>query len=124
VQNKELLQKLSICKPNGAEFVSGAKLAVVVCGDENIGDVWIEDASIASIILQLTAHSLGIGSCWVQIRNRRYDDKTFSQDYIKNLLNIENNLQILSIIALGHPAETKKPLEYEQLQFDKIKDIL
>lgn len=124
VRNKELLQKLSICKPDGAQFVADADLAVVVCGDENVCDVWIEDASIASVVLQLAAQSLGLGSCWVQIRNRKYDDAVFSQDYIKNLLGIENNLQILSIIALGHPAQTPKPREYGELQFDKIKDIL
>lgn len=124
VQNKELLQKLSLCKPSGADFVSQAKLAVVVCGNENVCDVWIEDTSIASVILQLAAHSIGLGTCWVQIRNRRYNEEVLSQDYIKNLLNIENNLQILSIIAIGHPAQTPKPLEYGELQFDKIKDIL
>jgi len=124
VQNKELLKKLSLCKPSGADFVSQAKLAVVVCGDENVCDVWIEDASIASVILQLAAHSIGLGTCWVQIRNRRYNEETFSQDYIKNLLNIENNLQVLSIIAIGRPAQTPKPLEYDNLQFDKIKDVL
>ena len=52
-----------------------APLAVVICADETLNDAWIEDCSIASILLQLTAQSIGLGSCWIQIRNRMYSEK-------------------------------------------------
>ena len=38
--------------------------------DPLASDVWIEDASIASIMIQLQAEDLGLGSCWVQVRER------------------------------------------------------
>ena len=123
VQNGELLEKLSQCKESGAAFIADANLAVVVCGDENICDVWIEDCSIASIILQLTAHSIGLGTCWVQVRGRNYSNEISSEKFIQTSLNIEKNLRVLSMIAIGHPAETKTPHEYGELQFDKITDI-
>ena len=47
-----------------------APLGVVVCADSSKCDVWVEDASIATIFLHLAATSMGLGSCWLQIRKR------------------------------------------------------
>ena len=41
---------------------------MVILADPNATDVWIEDASIVSIITQLMAQSLGLSSCWIQVR--------------------------------------------------------
>ncbi|MEG3071814.1 MAG: nitroreductase family protein [Candidatus Syntrophopropionicum ammoniitolerans] len=61
VTDRELLQKLSTCREHGAEFLAGAPAAVVVLADLEKSDVWIEDAVIAAIIMQLAAQSLGLG---------------------------------------------------------------
>ena len=66
VDDKETLQKLSRCKEQASQFIADAALAVVVMADPMGSDVWIEDASIASIYLQLQAEDLGLGSCWVR----------------------------------------------------------
>jgi len=79
VTDKALLEKLSRAKESGSSFLKGAALGVVVCADEDESDVWIEDCSIASIILQLAGISLGLGSCWIQIRNRMYSDNISSR---------------------------------------------
>ncbi len=78
-------------------------------GDENKSDVWIEDGSIAAIILQLTAESIGLKSCWIQIRNRIKNETVTSEEHVKSVLNIPDNLKVLSIIALGYPDEVKEP---------------
>src|SRR3989304_1257735 len=70
VDEKELLQKLSQAKEHGSEFLEDAAVGIVVCGDEKRSDVWVEDCSIASILVQMVAQSIGLGSCWIQIRNR------------------------------------------------------
>lgn len=54
----------------GAAFLADAAMAVVVMADPLASDVWIEDASIASIMIQLQAEDLGLGSCWIQVRER------------------------------------------------------
>ena len=71
VEDKEMLAKLSVCKPAGAAFLKDCALAVVVLANVMESDVWVEDASIASIYMQLQAEDLGLGSCWCQIRNRQ-----------------------------------------------------
>ena len=70
IENPEQLEKLSHCKAQGAKPIAGAKLAIVILADPSKSDVWIEDASIAAILIQLQAEDLGLGSCWIQIRNR------------------------------------------------------
>ena len=70
VEEKEMLKKLSECRNNGSQMLAGAPLAVVVLADTSKSDVWIEDVSIAALIIQLQAQDLGLGSCWVQIYNR------------------------------------------------------
>jgi nitroreductase len=61
VTDKVKISQLKLCKPHGATPLETAPLAVVICADKTKNDVWVEDCSIASILLQLTAQSLGIG---------------------------------------------------------------
>lgn len=121
VDNRGLLKQLSLCKPHGAKFLERAALGIVTCADEQKSDVWIEDCSIASILVQMTAQSIGLGSCWIQIRKRMYDDHKTSEDYIKDLLNIPDNFKVESIIAIGYPAENREPVRQEDLKHEKVK---
>ena len=59
VDDKDMLEKLSHCKEMGAAFLADAAMAVVVMADPLASDVWIEDASIASIMIQLQVRRLG-----------------------------------------------------------------
>ena len=120
VTDKALLERLSKAKKSGSGFLKGASLGVVVCAIENESDVWIEDCSIASIILQLAGQSLGLGSCWIQIRNRMYSDDMSSEDYVRGVLNLPKNLRVESIISFGYPDEEKSHVRKEQLDYQKI----
>jgi len=108
VTDPELLRQLSLAKSHGSSFLAGAPLAVVVAADPAKCDVWIEDCSIAAIILQLTAQSLGLGSCWTQIRMRPHGDGRTAEDFLKGLLQIPESLAVEAVIGIGYPAE-KKP---------------
>ncbi len=120
VDEPELLVKLAASKQHGSTFLKGAVLGVVVCADERKSDVWVEDCSIASIILQLAAKSCGLGSCWIQIRNRKHNESTTSEDYIRQVLNIPEQIKVESIIALGYPDESKEPHPKSSLEYSKI----
>ena len=49
VDDKEVLKELSHCKEQASSFIADAALAIVVMADPLASDVWIEDASIASL---------------------------------------------------------------------------
>lgn len=121
VVDSEKIQQLKMCKPHGIIPLETAPLAVVVCADETKSDVWIEDCSIASILLQLTAQSLGLGSCWIQIRNRDHSKSVSSEKYIQQLLNIPENIKVLSVITIGYPATIRQGKSFEELPFEKIR---
>jgi len=120
VTERDLLQKLSVTKKHGSSFLRNATLGIVVCANADKSDVWVEDASIASIFIQLAAESIGLGSCWIQIRERMHDKEKTAQQYIAEILNIPPELKVESIIAVGHPEKRKAPHEKEELQYDKI----
>lgn len=120
VTDRDRLDKLSRAKPHGAGFLKNAPLGIVVCGDPQISDVWIENSSIASIYIHLAAASLGLGSCWIQIRERAHDDSLSAEAYIAGVLNLPAHLRVLSIIAIGYPAESKPPHPKDTLAWDRV----
>ena len=120
VTDPNLLEQLSRAKPHGAAFLKNAPLGIVVCGDPQISDVWIENSSIASIYIHLAAASLDLGSCWIQIRERPHDDSRSAEAYIADVLNLPAHLRVLSIIAIGYPDETKAPHPGGTLAYDRV----
>jgi len=120
VTEMNVLEKLSKVKQHGSSFLRYAPLGIVVCAETAKSDVWIEDASIASIFIQLAVESVGLGSCWIQIRERMHDKEKTAQAYVADLLNIPPNLRVESIVAVGYPEERKAPHSKENLQYDKI----
>ncbi|MDY6823014.1 MAG: nitroreductase family protein [Thermodesulfobacteriota bacterium] len=123
IEDNILLEKLSRSKPHGAGFLKNAALGIVICGESNVSDVWVEDCSIASIIGHLTAESLGLGSCWIQIRNRDHDGTTTAEAYIRDILGLADNLCIESILAVGYPAKKKAGIAEDDLPWQKVKTI-
>lgn len=120
VTDEEILKKLSMCREHSSAFLAGAPLGIVVIADPTECDVWVEDCSIASIILQLSAHSLGLGSCWIQVRDRFHKEEIKAEDYIKKILKIPEKYVVESMIAIGYPDEKKNVYEEEKLPYEKI----
>jgi nitroreductase len=120
VDDRRLLDKLSRLKPHGAEFLKDAAMGIVICADENKSDVWVEDTAIASILAQLAAQSLGLSSCWAQVRKRMYDETNSSEDYIRQTLKLPDYLRVLSVVGIGYPAEHPEPLDEKFLKRDRI----
>jgi nitroreductase len=120
VEDKETLLKLSDSKEHGSNFLAKAPLTIVVMADPKHSDVWIEDASIAATFMILTAQDLGLGSCWIQIRKRNHSVNMSSEEFIKDLLGIPDNLRILCLLAIGYPAEDKPEKTIAEVKLNDI----
>ncbi len=121
VQNKETLRELGKCRHPQQAFLPDAPAAIVVLADTTITDVWVEDCSIVMTMLQLEAECLGLGSCWVQIRKRMAQgEQQTSNDFVKELLHIPAQYDVLGIVSLGVPAEEKPGKTLEELQYAKV----
>ena len=121
VEDPQLLQQLGHAKLHGSLFLASAPLAIVVAADPDKCDVWVEDLSIAAILIQLAATALELGSCWAQIRLRDHNESGYSaNDYLADLLNLPGHYQVGSIIGVGYPAEDKPGHAREELDWDKL----
>ncbi|MGL4774610.1 MAG: nitroreductase family protein [Clostridium sp.] len=122
VENREILNKLEKCKTPGSIALKTAPVAIIVLGNKDISDVWIEDASISATFIQLEIEALNLGSCWIQIRNRNGENKN-SEEMVREALNLPNNYGILSIIALGHKDQEMPPHTEKDIDFSKVRVI-
>lgn len=120
VRDPQTLNDLAQAKPHGASFIKNAPLAIVVCGDAGKSDVWVEDCSIAAFIGHLVAADLGLGSCWVQLRLRDHDARTTSDQYVKKILGLSENIMVEAVIAIGYPKEDKPGHAQSSLLYDKV----
>ena len=120
VTEPDQLQALGRAKQHGAEFLAGAPLAIVIAADPERCDVWIEDCAIAAIILQLTAVTLGLGSCWAQIRLRPHGDGRTAEAYVREVVGLPSRMAVDCIIGIGYPAETKRGHSRSSLPFKQV----
>lgn len=120
VDHKEILEKLGDSRGAASRPIKNAPLAIVVLGDPENSEIWVEDASIISTVIQLTAESLGLGSCWIQVRNRLTEDNESVEDYVKKALNIPEKYNVENMIAIGYPDEEKKLHDSETLPYNKV----
>ena len=120
VEKKETLERLALSKASGSAFIKEAPLVIAVIADTVKSDVTIEDASIATVVIQLAAEDLGLGSCWIQIRNRKTGNGNSSEEYVRDVLKIPGNYQVEALIAIGYPAQTLEGYKDEELLYNKI----
>jgi nitroreductase len=120
ITEKEILSTLSECRGVSSSFIKDAPLGIAIIADPNVSDVWTEDAAILAIFSQLAAHSLGLGSCWIQVRNRVTTGQESVEDYVKKALKIPDTYRVMCLIAIGYSAEEKAPHDEEKLKLDKV----
>ncbi|MFB9897417.1 nitroreductase family protein [Hallella seregens] len=120
VDNLTDIEKLSDAKQTGGQFMKGAPLAIVVMGDPEANDCWVEDGSIAAISMQYQAEELGLGSCWVQMRGRGLADGHSASEVIRGILNLPGQLEVLCVLAVGHPADERRPQSEDRLKWENV----
>jgi nitroreductase len=84
----------------GKFFAVASAVVVVLCRD---GKYYLEDGAAATQNLLVAAAALGLGSCWVAGDKKPYADE------IRILLGAPAELKTVSLVAIGHPAETPTP---------------
>lgn len=120
VTNKSVLSALSTAKEHGAALIANAPLAIAVVADTSIYDIWIEDAAIAATFVMLEAENLGLGCCWVQMRQRGTSNGVSATQNMKNLLKLGQTHELLAVLAIGYKAENKAPYADKSLKYHKI----
>lgn len=101
VTDRNMLEKLSLARVGAADMLKKAGAAIIVLGDENKTDTYIEDTSIALANMHLMADSLGLGSCWIQGRGRQAKSGETTEEYVRSLIDFPQNMRLEAILSIG-----------------------
>lgn len=120
VRDRATLDALSSCRDHGAGMLSGAAAAIVVIGNPNVADTWVEDCSIVMANMHLEASACGLGSCWIQGRMRQAADRRTTQEHVFDLLGIPDPFQLEAILSLGMPKSAPTFRELDESLRSKV----
>lgn len=104
LDDEEKLSRLNECTKYGW----GAPIVMVICYDKTISwkrqydnkDEGIVDASIVATHMMLEIQDLGLGTTWIG---------SFDPEKVREIYKIPENLEIISLMPVGYPAEDAKP---------------
>ena len=106
VQDKATLERMSQMRDYGSAFMKDAAAAIVVAGDRQTTDLWIDNCAIAATTIQLAVVDEGLASCWVHVNDRpvkrEESDGEKADTLLRRELGIPENYGILCAIALGY----------------------
>lgn len=122
VRNRNTLNRLAECRDSGAAMLAEADTAIVVLGNPETADTWVEDCSIVMANMHLEASASGVGSCWIQGRMRTAADGRSTQDYVAELLGIPAPWQLEAILSLGMPTGAAERREFDAALMEKVHD--
>ncbi|MGQ9565351.1 MAG: nitroreductase family protein [Candidatus Bathyarchaeales archaeon] len=107
VRRVEVKREIAVAALN-QKFIEEAPVVIVVCADMTRSSrgygsrgatlYCIQDTAAATQNILLTAHAMGLGTCWVG---------AFKEEGIKKALGIPENVRPVAIIPIGH--STAKP---------------
>jgi nitroreductase len=106
VNDREILNKIPEVHPY-SQMLMMAPLAIIVCGNldkEKHEGYWVQDCSAATENILIEAQYKGLGAVWLGIYPRKERVKG-----LKELFNLPEDIIPLSIVSIGHPAESKEP---------------
>ncbi len=95
---------------HGQEFIGQAPVVFVSCADSKRSSLRyrergetlyaVQDATIATYSLCLAATEIGLASCWVG---------AFSEEWVREILTLPENLRPIAILPVGYPKESPAP---------------
>ncbi len=114
VEDRALIRHMSYMRDYGSAFMAEAPVAVLVMGDRNATDLWVDNCAISATFVQLAAEAEGLGSCWVHVAGREHakghPEMGDAESYLRTFLPIPEECGVECVIAMGYsPYAEVKP---------------
>lgn len=106
IQNRETLHKLGQIASSGSFIKDGTACIAIFCKDTKY---YLEDGCAATENILLAAAAFGLGACWVAGDKKPYVDE------VARFLRAEQDLKLVSLIALGWPRKEVKQTKNRSL---------
>lgn len=115
IDDKDTLERLSKCKPIGADMIAAAPLAIAVCVDLSKASIPYIDCAIAASYIQLAVTDLDLASCWVQVHGTMG-----VEEMVRSELSLSSQAGVLCIIAIGVPRDEDLDPRKEELEWERV----
>jgi nitroreductase len=99
LEDTQIRRELAEAIPNG-KFLAEAPQGVAVVIDPKSSKHPEQEGAAAIQNMLLTAHSLGLGTCWISVYGTDCEQKA------KQILLIPEEELLVSVVSIGYPAET------------------
>ncbi|OGO07384.1 MAG: hypothetical protein A2Y61_04800 [Chloroflexi bacterium RBG_13_60_13] len=107
VRDESIRKELARVSSYG-KFLTQAPAVIAVTVDPGRSNHPVEDGAAATQNMLLAAYALGLGTCWIGSFDSVWEDQA------KKVLDIPEDKRLLSLVAVGYPAEkgssSRKPL--------------
>ena len=117
VRERDTLKELSQATP-WAKMMEKAGVGLVITCDPERSRWWIEDGSAASENILIEVSDMGLGACWVQVRD--ISPEIDAEKNVKDILGIPDNFRVLNMIAVGVPKRYKERHTEFQIERDRL----
>ena len=101
-KKKAIFEKLTSGRVSA--FLADAPVSIVVCGRKDVWDLPYDTAAAIENMLLMVA-ALGLGACWVIAPCIDIRD----EERLKDLLDVPEEIKVVSIIAIGHLTRPHRP---------------
>ena len=110
IEDRDTLDALSQMRDFGASPLNGAQAGIVVLGDTTKTDLWVDNCAISATFIQLAVTAMDLVSCWIHVNGRLclkdVPDGRTSDEYVRELLGIKEELHPYCVVAIGYPQES------------------
>lgn len=108
VVDKEMKEKVANATTSG-KFISSAGACIAVFCEKD-AETALEDACAATENMIIAAQSYGLGTCWINVYKKSQSPK------IKEVLNCPDNMELMTLISVGYPAEENRQVQKKSLE--------
>lgn len=109
------------CRKGGPKMLETATAVICVLGDTRKSDTCIEDSSVVLDQMHLMAGTLGLGSCWLQVRLRPSEEEgTSTEEFLRQRLGFPEEMELEAMLVLGHPAQKPAAHTLEELPQGRV----
>lgn len=105
IENKQTLEELAGMSPY-SKFLAEAPLAIIVLANKDrmrYPENWQQDLGAATQNMLIEAVHLDLGAVWLGVAP--LEDR---MKYIKDMFNLDNNLEVYAVVPFGYPAVVPK----------------
>lgn len=112
IQNRGSLDQLAETTPY-MKWLREAQAAIAIIGISSVSKYWLQDASIAAAFIWLQAVEEGLGTAFGAVYNAEDEQESIEREnYVRKILNIQENDRVIAVLGLGYPDEILKPKKH------------